>query len=104
MTDLEYENGITNNSSANDKENTFAKPTATTESEENHDAEITRLFDDARDDLEMVDANARKQKRQIVVIWQEALRERLLQTQYLWRLLTNCVVKSTRVFGTRMFG
>ncbi len=64
MTDFEYENGIANNSLANDKEDAFVNQT---ESEENHDTEITRLFEDARDELEMVDANARKQKRQIVV-------------------------------------
>ncbi len=35
--------------------------------EEGHDAEVTRLFVDARDKLEKVEANAIKQKKQIVV-------------------------------------
>jgi hypothetical protein len=52
MIDFEYENGSANISLVKDKEDAFANPTATTtESEENHDTEITKLFDDARDEL-----------------------------------------------------
>jgi hypothetical protein len=48
-----------------EQEEAVANPTA--ESEENHDAEVTRLFEDARDKLESIEASSKKQKRQIVV-------------------------------------
>jgi hypothetical protein len=54
-----------NNPPTVEQEETVANPT--TESEENHDAEVTRLFEDARDKLESIEASSKKQKRQIVV-------------------------------------
>lgn len=59
---------VANNSSPIEEDNVPANPVENVKSaEEKHDAEVTRLFEDARDKLEKVEANAIKQKRQIVV-------------------------------------
>ena len=64
MKNFEDEPRDTNNAPNED----FVDPTETGETvDKKLDAEVTGLFDEARDKLEKVNANARKQKKQIVV-------------------------------------
>ncbi len=86
MKNFEEESGIANNPSSIEEDNVPANPPENVKSaEEKHDAEITRLFDDARDKLEKVAQMPESRKSRLLWIWQKALRERLQPNPYAWK-------------------
>ena len=78
-------------------EEDFVNPTKTGETVEgNLDVEVTRLFDEARGEIEKINEKAKRQKKQIVVDLAKDLEGKIAKTPYAWRLLFNCVVKYRR--------
>ncbi len=75
-------------STTDDDEDVFDPTKHKMGAEEGHDAEVTKLFVDARDKLEKVEANAIKQKKQIVVDLAKSL-EGKIATDTIYMEITN---------------